>query len=216
MSFAAGTSRIESLPWSLFQMNDDPVSVMAWLDGVREKLPSIGRTSAHDDIVNFLKFLESEQLRGSRWMPVTALAQVFVDREDFAAAAVSPFFREFLMSAAYLPSIRAALEAQVGSVIQVGSSTYTHCSVVLEEQLGSGSFGVVHRAVYNGNQTVAVKVLRPGVCDLTPGSDFAKEAALGKALPSHDNVVPVLGDYLCPFNRLHVVMEYCEPGSVHK
>ena len=78
--------------------------------------------------------------------------------------------------------------------------------------IGIGSFGVVKRAKYKGND-VAVKIFNIGV-----QNDFAKEANNLKRI-SHENIIKIIDYGDRSFNKANfdfIVMEYAEMGSLHK
>ncbi|KAH9621091.1 hypothetical protein KSS87_014533 [Heliosperma pusillum] len=86
--------------------------------------------------------------------------------------------------------------------------------LVLRDRIGSGSFGTVHRAEWNGSEEVAVKILmeqdfRPERC-----KEFLREVAIMRRL-LHPNIVLFMGAVTEPPN-LAIVTEYLCRGSLYR
>lgn len=77
------------------------------------------------------------------------------------------------------------------------------------EEIGSGSFGVVHRAKWRGTVDAAVKMMKAG--KMSEG-EFIKEAEVMTKL-QHRNVVQLYG--VCSERRpIYIVTEYFKHGSL--
>ncbi|ORY44801.1 Pkinase-domain-containing protein [Rhizoclosmatium globosum] len=80
----------------------------------------------------------------------------------------------------------------------------------LQDQIGEGSFGTVHRAIHlRTNTVVAIKILPTGKADL---SESIKEITFMTGIHS-EFLVEYYGSYLRDA-ELWIVMEYCGAGSV--
>ncbi|KAK2080725.1 hypothetical protein QBZ16_000579 [Prototheca wickerhamii] len=81
-------------------------------------------------------------------------------------------------------------------------------------KLGSGGFGTVFKALRNGVQPVAVKVVSPTSGDMrsTAIEDFTREISILKACRDV-NIVQFVGASLTPDNTM-LVTEYCEGGNL--
>ncbi|KAL2992701.1 hypothetical protein AAZX31_10G062200 [Glycine max] len=79
------------------------------------------------------------------------------------------------------------------------------CDLVLREKIGSGSFGTVHRAEWNGSD-VAVKILMEQDFLAECFKEFLREVAIMKRL-RHPNIVLFMGAVTQPPN-LSIVTEY--------
>ena len=78
--------------------------------------------------------------------------------------------------------------------------------------LGSGAFGMVHRATLNGSQTVAVKSLLPS-CAESARADFLREIAILHDSGS-ENIVRFLGICICS-DKVQLVTEYMDGGDLY-
>mmetsp|Transcript_4738 Transcript_4738/g.5133 ORF Transcript_4738/g.5133 Transcript_4738/m.5133 type:complete len:757 (+) Transcript_4738:39-2309(+) len=79
------------------------------------------------------------------------------------------------------------------------------------KKLGTGAAGDVYKGLFQGNKTVAIKVLK----EVAPGKeieDFKKEYRVLSAI-RHPNIVLFIGVSFVP--RLCMVMEYCARGSLY-
>ncbi|XP_022767170.1 serine/threonine-protein kinase CTR1-like isoform X3 [Durio zibethinus] len=84
--------------------------------------------------------------------------------------------------------------------------------LVLRERIGSGSFGIVHRAEWNGSD-VAVKILMEQDLHAERIKEFLREVAIMKRL-RHPNIVLFMGAVTQPPN-LSIVTEYLSRGSLY-
>ncbi|KAG4397077.1 hypothetical protein GLYMA_10G066000v4 [Glycine max] len=87
------------------------------------------------------------------------------------------------------------------------------CDLVLREKIGSGSFGTVHRAEWNGSD-VAVKILMEQDFLAERFKEFLREVAIMKRL-RHPNIVLFMGAVTQPPN-LSIVTEYLSRGSLYR
>ncbi|XP_057422709.1 serine/threonine-protein kinase CTR1-like isoform X2 [Lotus japonicus] len=87
------------------------------------------------------------------------------------------------------------------------------CDLVLKEKIGSGSFGTVHRAEWNGSD-VAVKILMEQDFHAERFKEFLREVAIMKHL-RHPNIVLLMGAVTQPPN-LSIVTEYLSRGSLYR
>ncbi|XWS55956.1 hypothetical protein CRYUN_Cryun09bG0044400 [Craigia yunnanensis] len=85
--------------------------------------------------------------------------------------------------------------------------------LVLRERIGSGSFGTVHRAEWNGSD-VAVKILMEQDLHAECFKEFLSEVAIMKRL-RHPNIVLFMGAVTQPPN-LSIVTEYLSRGSLYR
>ncbi|KAE9585414.1 putative protein kinase TKL-CTR1-DRK-2 family [Lupinus albus] len=85
--------------------------------------------------------------------------------------------------------------------------------LVLKEKIGSGSFGTVHRAEWNGSE-VAVKILMEQDFYAERSREFLREVAIMKLL-RHPNIVLFMGAVTQPPN-LSIVTEYLSRGSLYR
>ncbi|KAF7818741.1 serine/threonine-protein kinase CTR1 [Senna tora] len=85
--------------------------------------------------------------------------------------------------------------------------------LVLKERIGSGSFGTVHRAEWNGSD-VAVKILMEQDFHAERFKEFMREVAIMKRL-RHPNIVLFMGAVTQPPN-LSIVTEYLSRGSMYR
>ncbi|CAL0326762.1 unnamed protein product [Lupinus luteus] len=85
--------------------------------------------------------------------------------------------------------------------------------LVLKERIGSGSFGTVHRAEWNGSE-VAVKILMEQDFYAERSKEFLREVAIMKLL-RHPNIVLFMGAVTQPPN-LSIVTEYLSRGSLYR
>ncbi|KAK7267903.1 hypothetical protein RIF29_20584 [Crotalaria pallida] len=85
--------------------------------------------------------------------------------------------------------------------------------LVLKERIGSGSFGTVHRAEWNGSD-VAVKILMEQDFHAERVNEFLREVAIMKRL-RHPNIVLLMGAVTQPPN-LSIVTEYLSRGSLYR
>ncbi|XP_054812621.1 serine/threonine-protein kinase CTR1-like isoform X2 [Prosopis cineraria] len=85
--------------------------------------------------------------------------------------------------------------------------------LVLKERIGSGSFGTVHRAEWNGSE-VAVKILMEQDFHAERVKEFLREVAIMKRL-RHPNIVLLMGAVTQPPN-LSIVTEYLSRGSLYR
>ncbi|KHN48191.1 Serine/threonine-protein kinase CTR1 [Glycine soja] len=85
--------------------------------------------------------------------------------------------------------------------------------LVLREKIGSGSFGTVHRAEWNGSD-VAVKILMEQDFHAERFKEFLREVAIMKRL-RHPNIVLFMGAVTQPPN-LSIVTEYLSRGSLYR
>ncbi|EPS62432.1 serine/threonine protein kinase, partial [Genlisea aurea] len=83
----------------------------------------------------------------------------------------------------------------------------------LKERIGSGSFGTVHRAEWNGCD-VAVKILMEQDFHAERVKEFLQEVAIMKRL-RHPNIVLFMGAVTEPPN-LSIVTEYLSRGSLYR
>ncbi|XP_058729547.1 serine/threonine-protein kinase CTR1 [Vicia villosa] len=83
----------------------------------------------------------------------------------------------------------------------------------LKEKIGSGSFGTVHRAEWNGSD-VAVKILMEQDFHAERFKEFMREVAIMKHL-RHPNIVLLMGAVTQPPN-LSIVTEYLSRGSLYR
>ncbi|CAI8602560.1 unnamed protein product [Vicia faba] len=83
----------------------------------------------------------------------------------------------------------------------------------LKEKIGSGSFGTVHRAEWNGSD-VAVKILMEQDFHAERFKEFLREVAIMKHL-RHPNIVLLMGAVTQPPN-LSIVTEYLSRGSLYR
>ncbi|CAA0830402.1 Protein kinase superfamily protein [Striga hermonthica] len=87
------------------------------------------------------------------------------------------------------------------------------CDLALKEKIGSGSFGTVHRAEWNGCD-VAVKILMEQDFHAEQFKEFLREVAIMKRL-RHPNIVLFMGAVTEPPN-LSIVTEYLSRGSLYR
>ncbi|KAK7392561.1 hypothetical protein VNO78_21004 [Psophocarpus tetragonolobus] len=85
--------------------------------------------------------------------------------------------------------------------------------LILREKIGSGSFGTVHRAEWNGSD-VAVKILMEQDFHAERFKEFLREVAIMKHL-RHPNIVLFMGAVTQPPN-LSIVTEYLSRGSLYR
>ncbi|XP_071699193.1 serine/threonine-protein kinase CTR1-like [Rutidosis leptorrhynchoides] len=85
--------------------------------------------------------------------------------------------------------------------------------LVLKERIGAGSFGVVHRADWNGSD-VAVKILLEQDFHPERLNEFLQEVAIMRRL-RHPNIVLFMGAVTQPPN-LSIVTEYLSRGSLYR
>ncbi|PWA80056.1 Armadillo repeat-containing protein 3 and Serine/threonine-protein kinase CTR1 [Artemisia annua] len=85
--------------------------------------------------------------------------------------------------------------------------------MVLKERIGAGSFGVVHRADWNGSD-VAVKILLEQDFHPERLNEFLQEVAIMRRL-RHPNIVLFMGAVTQPPN-LSIVTEYLSRGSLYR
>ncbi|ESW17250.1 hypothetical protein PHAVU_007G223500 [Phaseolus vulgaris] len=85
--------------------------------------------------------------------------------------------------------------------------------LVLREKIGSGSFGTVHRAEWNGSD-VAVKILMEQDFHAERFQEFLREVSIMKRL-RHPNIVLFMGAVTQPPN-LSIVTEYLSRGSLYR
>ncbi|KAK7284919.1 hypothetical protein RJT34_19673 [Clitoria ternatea] len=85
--------------------------------------------------------------------------------------------------------------------------------LVLKERIGSGSFGTVHHADWNGSE-VAVKILMEQDFKGERFKEFLREVAIMKRL-RHPNIVLFMGAVTEPPN-LSIVTEYLSRGSLYR
>ncbi|XP_031102668.1 serine/threonine-protein kinase CTR1-like [Ipomoea triloba] len=85
--------------------------------------------------------------------------------------------------------------------------------LVLKEKIGAGSFGIVHRADWNGSD-VAVKILMEQDFHPERLQEFLREVAIMKRL-RHPNIVLFMGAVTQPPN-LSIVTEYLSRGSLYR
>ncbi|KAG2403068.1 Serine/threonine-protein kinase [Vigna angularis] len=85
--------------------------------------------------------------------------------------------------------------------------------LVLREKIGSGSFGTVHRAEWNGSD-VAVKILMEQDFHAERFQEFLREVTIMKRL-RHPNIVLFMGAVTQPPN-LSIVTEYLSRGSLYR
>ncbi|WOG91140.1 hypothetical protein DCAR_0310388 [Daucus carota subsp. sativus] len=83
----------------------------------------------------------------------------------------------------------------------------------LKEKIGSGSFGTVHRADWNGSD-VAVKILMEQDFHAERFKEFLREVAIMRRL-RHPNIVLFMGAVTQPPN-LSIVTEYLSRGSLYR
>ncbi|GER45391.1 CTR1-like protein kinase [Striga asiatica] len=87
------------------------------------------------------------------------------------------------------------------------------CDLALKEKIGSGSFGTVHRAEWNGCD-VAVKILMEQDFHAEQFKEFLREVAIMKRL-RHPNIVLLMGAVTEQPN-LSIVTEYLSRGSLYR
>ncbi|XP_071234341.1 proto-oncogene tyrosine-protein kinase Src-like isoform X4 [Salvelinus alpinus] len=112
---------------------------------------------------------------------------------------------------------------QRDNVMMKGEGSKTHClskniadhweiersSIKLLKKLGEGSFGEVHKGLWNNTTVVAVKSLKPG--SMKP-QDFLKEAQIMKTM-EHPNLIKLLA--VCTKNEpFYIITELMENGSL--
>ncbi|KAE9612462.1 putative protein kinase TKL-CTR1-DRK-2 family [Lupinus albus] len=85
--------------------------------------------------------------------------------------------------------------------------------LALKERIGSGSFGIVHRAEWNDSE-VAVKILMEQDFHAERVDEFLREVAIMKRL-RHPNIVLLMGAVTQPPN-LSIVTEYLSRGSLYR
>ncbi|KAK9755482.1 hypothetical protein RND81_01G028700 [Saponaria officinalis] len=85
--------------------------------------------------------------------------------------------------------------------------------LVVRDRIGSGSFGTVHRAEWNGSE-VAVKILMEHDFHPERCREFLREVAIMKRL-RHPNIVLFMGAITEPPN-LAIVTEYLSRGSLYR
>ncbi|CAH1435745.1 unnamed protein product [Lactuca virosa] len=85
--------------------------------------------------------------------------------------------------------------------------------LVLKERIGAGSFGIVHRADWNGSD-VAVKILLEQDFHPERLNEFLQEVAIMRRL-RHPNIVLFMGAVTQPPN-LSIVTEYLSRGSLYR
>ncbi|BAT85819.1 Serine/threonine-protein kinase [Vigna angularis] len=85
--------------------------------------------------------------------------------------------------------------------------------LVLKGRIGSGSFGTVHQAEWNGSE-VAVKILMEQDFAGERFQEFLREVAIMKSL-RHPNIVLLMGAVTKPPN-LSIVTEYLSRGSLYR
>lgn len=90
-------------------------------------------------------------------------------------------------------------------------------SIRLQEEVGRGEFGVVHRGLFLGpgdGLSVAVKLLQPEKSGVTEVRAFREEITIMKALGQHPNVLSLLACCTKPDGPLCLVTDFCEHGSL--
>ncbi|KAI3724089.1 hypothetical protein L2E82_35854 [Cichorium intybus] len=85
--------------------------------------------------------------------------------------------------------------------------------LILKERIGAGSFGIVHRADWNGSD-VAVKILLEQDFHPERLTEFLQEVAIMRRL-RHPNIVLFMGAVTQPPN-LSIVTEYLSRGSLYR
>ncbi|GMI84764.1 SUGAR-INSENSITIVE 1, CONSTITUTIVE TRIPLE RESPONSE 1 [Hibiscus trionum] len=98
-------------------------------------------------------------------------------------------------------------------VLEVDDLDIPWSDLVLRERIGSGSFGTVHRAEWNGSD-VAVKILMEQDLHGERYKEFLSEVAIMKRL-RHPNIVLFMGAVTQPPN-LSIVTEYLSRGSLYR
>ncbi|TYI97678.1 hypothetical protein E1A91_D01G159800v1 [Gossypium mustelinum] len=98
-------------------------------------------------------------------------------------------------------------------VLEVDDLDIPWGDLVLRERIGSGSFGTVHRAEWNGSD-VAVKILMEQDLHGERYKEFLSEVAIMKRL-RHPNIVLFMGAVTHPPN-LSIVTEYLSRGSLYR
>lgn len=91
--------------------------------------------------------------------------------------------------------------------LEHGKYKLEHNDLRLQEELGKGNFGCVRKALYKGNQTVAVKMMLENTMQ---EDEFALEAKNMMSL-RHSNLVQLYGFTLQPF---YIVTEFMENGCL--
>ncbi|CAL4060309.1 unnamed protein product [Meganyctiphanes norvegica] len=82
--------------------------------------------------------------------------------------------------------------------------------IQLDQQIGSGNFGVVHKGTWDGTVTVAVKTLK---IDAMQQEEFLIESQIMKKLGFHKNLVQLLG--VCTMEEpMYIVTEFMTHGSL--
>jgi len=96
------------------------------------------------------------------------------------------------------------------SFVRKGASVFSYSDLDIQDEIGSGSFGSVYKAILN-NKPVAIKitkVLSPKLIE-----DFHKEADLMVNIGIHPNVTCLYGICLHE-GRPILILEYCGKGSL--
>ncbi|XP_059667494.1 serine/threonine-protein kinase CTR1 isoform X2 [Cornus florida] len=97
--------------------------------------------------------------------------------------------------------------------LDVGDLDIPWSDLVLKESIGTGSFGRVYRADWNGSD-VAVKILMEQEFHADRVKEFLREVAIMKGL-RHQNIVLFMGAVTQPPN-LSIVTEYLPRGSLYR
>ncbi|XWS66737.1 hypothetical protein CRYUN_Cryun05aG0226400 [Craigia yunnanensis] len=218
---AAGTNMDEENPgFSLYPKKLNKIStdrnnlvqISSNIDDISQlPLPhNIARPTAHDRDSHYSQSIILSQniikdplkrisLLGHRDVPVLVLSDPMGDATKDS---------RFAEGSQLVPSKRSRELA-----IEVDDLDIPWSDLVLRERIGSGSFGTVHRAEWNGSD-VAVKILMEQDLHGERFKEFLSEVAIMKRL-RHPNIVLFMGAVTKPPN-LSIVTEYLSRGSLYR
>lgn len=111
----------------------------------------------------------------------------------------------------FSPLLMSELDIQFSNSSTTDHSKITYEELLLEEQVGSGSFSEVYRGKWMGN-TVAIKRILLYQKDSNPFEEFIKETTLMSSM-RHPNVVQYYGATIRP-PHLYIITEFCSRGNL--
>ncbi|XVE61543.1 hypothetical protein DITRI_Ditri06bG0049100 [Diplodiscus trichospermus] len=218
---AAGNTTNEENPgFSLFPKKPDKigternnlVQISSNMDDISQLHvpPNIARPGAHDrDSQYSQSIINSKNINKDPLKHISPIghrdAPVLVMSDPMRDATKDSRFAEGSQLVPSKPSRELALE--------VDDLDIPWSDLVLRERIGSGSFGTVHRAEWNGSD-VAVKILMEQDLHGERFKEFLREVAIMKRL-RHPNIVLFMGAVTQP-PHLSIVTEYLSRGSLYR